>query len=47
MNMKKTMVFLLMLAILGGSVFAAGRTESATTGPVTIKVANYALLEGG
>ncbi len=47
MNKKKVMVFLLVLTITVGSVFAAGRTETAPSGPVTIKVANYALLEGG
>lgn len=47
MNMKKVLVFLLVLAIAGSSVFAAGRTETAAAGPVTIKVANYALLESG
>ena len=47
MNKTKVMVFLLVLTIAVGSVFAAGRTETAQGGPVTIKVANYALLEGG
>ena len=47
MNKTKVMVFLLVLTIAVGSVFAAGRTEIAQGGPVTIKVANYALLEGG
>lgn len=47
MNMRKLTVLLLVLAVLGGSVFAAGKTEAAPLGPVTIKVANYALLEKG
>ena len=45
--MKKVVVFLLVLALVGASVFAAGKTEVAPTGPVTLKVANYALLESG
>lgn len=45
--MKKIVVFLLVLAMLSASVFAAGKTEAAPTGPVTLKVANYALLESG
>ena len=45
--MKKVVVFLLVLAMLSASVFAAGKTEAAPAGPVTLKVANYALLESG
>lgn len=45
--MKKVVVFLLVLAMLSASVFAAGKTEAASAGPVTLKVANYALLESG
>lgn len=45
--MKKVVVFLLVLAMLSVSVFAAGKTEAAPAGPVTLKVANYALLESG
>ena len=45
--MKKIVVFLLVLAMLSASVFAAGKTEAAPAGPVTLKVANYALLESG
>lgn len=45
--MKKVVVFLLVLAMVSASVFAAGKTEVAPSGPVTLKVANYALLEGG
>ncbi|MGE4584865.1 MAG: ABC transporter substrate-binding protein [Sphaerochaeta sp.] len=47
MNMRKLSVVLLALILVGASVFAAGKTEQAATGPVTIKVANYALLESG
>lgn len=45
--MKKVVVLLLVLAMLSASVFAAGKTEAAPAGPVTLKVANYALLESG
>ncbi|MEA5028769.1 MAG: extracellular solute-binding protein [Sphaerochaeta associata] len=45
--MKKVVVFLLVLAMLSASVFAAGKAEAAPAGPVTLKVANYALLESG
>ena len=45
--MKKVVVFLLVLAMMSASVFAAGKTEAAPAGPVTLKVANYALLESG
>ncbi len=47
MNKRNLVVFLLVLAFVGTSVFAQGKTEAAATGPVTIKVANYALLESG
>ncbi|MCK9602616.1 MAG: extracellular solute-binding protein, partial [Sphaerochaeta sp.] len=45
--MKKIVVVLLVLAMVSASVFAAGKTEAAPSGPVTLKVANYALLESG
>ncbi|MGH0053592.1 MAG: ABC transporter substrate-binding protein [Sphaerochaetaceae bacterium] len=47
MNMKRLGVCLLVLAFATVSVFAAGQRESAQEGSVTIKVANYALLESG
>ena len=44
--MKRISVLLVVLVVMTSLVFAAGKTESAA-GPVTIKVANYALLESG
>jgi ABC-type sugar transport system, periplasmic component len=45
--MKKIMAAALVLLLALASVFAAGGKETESDGPVTIKVANYALLEKG
>ncbi len=47
MNIKRIATSLLVLTLAFAPVFAAGQAESAQEGPVTIKVANYALLESG
>jgi len=47
MNMKRLGTCLLVFAMAFAPIFAAGRAESPEEGPVTIKVANYALLESG
>lgn len=44
--MKRISVLVVLLAIVASLAFAGGKAESAA-GPVTIKVANYALLESG
>jgi len=46
--MKRIVATLMFSLVMGGFLFAAGATEApATDKPVTIKVANYAILEGG
>jgi len=48
MIMKKVLVLLMVLLIAGSFLFAAGTSEKAVSDKgVTIKVANYALLESG
>lgn len=47
MNMKRLGTCLLVFVMAFAPIFAAGRAESPEEGPVTIKVANYALLESG
>ncbi len=48
MIMKKLLVLLMVLLVTGSLLFAAGSSEKAATEKsVTIKVANYALLESG
>ena len=46
--MKRIVALLMVLMVAGTYLFAAGTTEApAADKPVTIKVANYAILEGG
>ena len=45
--MKKSLLVVLTVLLSLSAIFAAGGQETKATGPTTIKVANYALLEKG
>jgi multiple sugar transport system substrate-binding protein len=46
--MKRIVATLMFSLVMGGFLFAAGAAETPVADkPVTIKVANYAILEGG